>query len=138
MEEENRMKKSHVILAAGLLGLLACAGFSIATEDKGPADIVLKSTVDPAKKAKPAFFPHGIHQSSFTCEKCHHKVGQTNLVKCETCHNKAEVSTGMPEKVDTFKKAAHEMCKGCHKELSSKGQKGGPTKCNGCHRKDLK
>jgi hypothetical protein len=60
------------------------------------------------------------------------------IQKCETCHNKAAVADGMPKKLETFKKVAHELCKGCHKELRDKGEKAGPYKCNGCHRKDLK
>lgn len=43
---------------------------------------------------------------------------------CTSCHE------GTPAKIEIDKKAAHgDSCKGCHKE------KGGPTKCNDCHKK---
>ncbi len=147
MEEENNMNKSYLILSAFFLGLLVTAGAAQALE-KGPAELVLRSTVDPASKPKPAFFPHAIHQSNFECAKCHHSKGDDGkqvayteemaIEKCETCHNKAAVATGMSQKLNTFKKAAHERCKVCHVERKKEGIKAGPTKCNGCHRKDLK
>jgi Zn finger protein HypA/HybF involved in hydrogenase expression len=40
--------------------------------------------------------------------------------------------------LDSFKKAAHARCKECHKNLKKEGKPAGPTKCGGCHKKDLK
>ena len=138
------MKKSLAVLIALVFGLTIFAGMSLAQE-KGPAEIVLKSTVDPASKDKPAFFPHAVHQKQFDCGTCHHgkdadgkqvayKEGQ-KIEKCDVCHN---TKSGMNEKLNTFKKAAHARCKVCHKKLKKEGKKAGPTKCNGCHRKGLK
>ena len=138
------MKKICSILIMTLLSTLLITAISLAAE-KGPAEMVLKSTVDPAAKAKPAFFPHAVHQGSLKCADCHHGKSDDgkqapyaegmNIGKCESCHNKA---AGMPKKMETFKNAAHELCKGCHKKLTAEGKKAGPTKCNGCHKKDLK
>ena len=138
------MKRVFSILSILLFSLVMLAGMTQA-EDKGPAEIVLKSTVDPAKKAKPAFFPHARHQKKFVCATCHHSNGVDDkkvaykegqkIEKCDSCHN---TTSGMIEPLNTFKKTAHTLCKGCHKELKQSGEAAGPTKCNGCHRKDLK
>ena len=138
------MKKSFSIIITCLLCVLITAAISLAVE-KGPSEIVLRSTIDPAKKAKLAFFPHADHQGNFECAICHHSKGDDGkqvaytdgmaVAKCESCHNNA---AEIPDKLNTFKKAAHERCKGCHKTLKKEGKKAGPTKCNGCHRKDLK
>jgi len=138
------MKKTVSVLSAMLLTLAMAAGICLAM-DKGPEELVLKSTVDPAKKEKLAFFPHAQHQGEFDCATCHHgkdtagkqaayTEGQ-KIEKCESCHN---TKAGMDEKLDTFKKAAHARCKECHKALKKEGKEAGPTKCNGCHKKDLK
>ena len=134
------MKRTYPILAAIFLGLIVTASAALAV-DKGPEEITLRSTVDPAKKAKLAFFPHAVHQGNFECAICHHTKGddgkqvayteEMKIGKCESCHNK---TASMPDKLNTFKKAAHERCKKCHKTLKNEGKKAGPTKCNGCHR----
>ena len=124
------------------------AGFTVAgpaMADNGPADMTLQATVDAAKKAKPAIFPHKKHQDAGqACGVCHHSkdadgnkvayVDGQKIEKCETCHSKA---AGMPAKakdgktkIGTYKDAAHSSCKGCHK-----AEKKGPTKCAGCHPK---
>ena len=138
------MNRTYPIITAIFLGLLVTASAALAV-DKGPEEIILRSTVDPAKKAKLAFFPHAVHQGNIECATCHHTKGddgkqveyteEMKIGKCESCHNKA---AGMPKKLETFKKAAHERCKTCHTKLKKEGKKAGPTKCNGCHRKDLK
>jgi hypothetical protein len=138
------MKKSLFLFCTLICCLALLAGIGLATE-KGPAEIILKSTVDPAKKAKPAFFPHAMHQENFDCATCHHSKGDDGhqaaytegqkIEKCDSCHN---TKAGMDKKLATFKKAAHVRCKGCHKALKKEGKKAGPTKCNGCHKKNLK
>jgi tRNA(Ile2) C34 agmatinyltransferase TiaS len=141
------MKKLCSILTALIMSSFFLTGISLAA-DKGPAEIVLRSTVNPASKTKLAFFPHAIHQGNFECATCHHGKGDDGkqvsytegqeIEKCESCHNKDAVASGMPKELETFKKAAHGLCKECHKKLKAEGKKAGPTKCNGCHRKDLK
>ena len=136
------MKKT--LICATALAFLTCVAFTgsaFATE-KGPADITLESTIDKAKKAKPAIFPHAKHQETLKCTDCHHgaadgkKVDYTDgmkIEKCESCHNKA---AGMPKKLETFKAVAHKNCKGCHSDIA----KADPSKkalksCKACHPK---
>lgn len=138
------MKTSFVLATAVLFTCLLFSGVSHAG-DKGPAEMVLHSTVDPAKKAKLAFFPHAEHQQRFDCATCHHSkddkgqqiafVEDQKIETCDTCHN---TKSGINKKLNTFKKAAHARCKACHKALKKEGKEAGPTKCKGCHRKGLK
>jgi len=137
------MKKIIYATLTLLPGMLLAVSISLAG-DKGPPEIILKSSLDPASRSKPAFFPHAIHQGNFPCAVCHHGKGEDGkqipfaedmkVEKCESCHNTA---SGMNPEYDTFKEAAHGRCKECHQKLSAEGKKAGPTKCNGCHRKDL-
>lgn len=94
--------------------------------NNGPADMVLQAEKDKAKKPKPAVFPHAKHQEQIKCMECHHTAKDDKQVaysegmeiqKCETCHFKG---SGMPKKIETFKGAAHENCKSCHKEVVAK------------------
>ena len=131
------MKKAVICgVALAFLCSLGLASMSMAVE-KGPAELTLESTVDKAKKAKPAVFPHAKHQETLKCGDCHHgkadgkQVAYTEgqkIEKCEACHNKA---AGMPKGLTTFKDAAHKNCKGCHKETGKKEL----TKCGTCHPK---
>ena len=71
------------------------------------------------------FFPHGRH----------HGV----TVDCLPCHGLFEKESEVIAKMQTEgklkKKEVMNMCKDCHKELASKGEKAGPTSCSGCHKK---
>lgn len=135
------MKKITVYAMATALALGLCLiGTSFAANDKGPAEMTLTSTIDSAKKAKPAIFPHAKHQERLTCSECHHSKGADGkqvayvegqkIEKCESCHNKA---AGMPKKLTTFKEAAHANCKTCHKAKDKK-----LAKCTVCHPKKKK
>lgn len=127
------MKK--LLLYAGLLCCTVVAGEAVAA-DKGPAEITLQSTIDPATTPKPAQFPHAAHQGRLECKICHHGKGPDGkrieyvegqkIEKCESCHNS---KAGMPEKVGTFKNAAHALCQDCHKK--TKPELG---KCGVCHK----
>lgn len=127
--------KKMLIYSAILLSCCA-AGFAFAA-DKGPAEITLQATVDPAATPKPATFPHAAHQARMECGTCHHgkdaagkRIAYTEgqkIEKCETCHNS---KVEMPEKVKTFKNAAHALCQDCHKK-----NKPELAKCTVCHKK---
>ena len=131
------MKK---MLVFGAILAFCCASYlvNVATAgDKGPAELTLHSTIDPASTPKPAQFPHGAHQARLECKTCHHSKGADGkrvayvegqkIEKCENCHNS---KAGMPDKVNTFKGAAHALCQDCHKK-----NKPDLAKCGVCHKK---
>ena len=133
------MIKKSVICTAALAFVFsfAVAG-GVSHANNGPAEIVLKT----ADAKKPAAFPHKKHQEMMKCAECHHTMtadgkkgpyvaGQEKA--CPTCHDGKQIKD---HKVATFKNAAHQRCKGCHKE-GLNGKKG-PTKCSACHKKGLK
>jgi len=127
------MSKKLVVLVTAFAFVFSLAllnGVSDAS-NTGPEDMVLKT----GNAKKPAKFPHKKHQDAFKCADCHHGEAdgkQTpytdgmEIQQCVTCHNKDMGN----KKLNSFKKAAHSRCKGCHKEM-----KKGPTKCKGCHTK---
>lgn len=125
----------------GCIALLSCLGMvaagSVLAVDKGPAEIVLQATIDPAPTPKPSAFPHAAHQSRLECKTCHHGKGADGkqipyaegqkIEKCETCHNS---KAGLPEKVGTYKNAAHALCQTCHRQNNPD-----LAKCTVCHKK---
>ena len=111
---------------------------AFAAAENGPAEIMLESTLDRGKKARPAFFPHGTHQARLECAHCHHgqdadgklvafTAGQA-IASCETCHNSA--NTNMKKDLNTFQKAGHALCRDCHRTIDAK-----LAKCSVCHHK---
>jgi predicted CXXCH cytochrome family protein len=108
----------------------------IGNNGKGPEQVVIQSTLDTEKVAKPAYLPHRTHQW-LECEGCHHGKGTggkmaeyaagQKIEKCETCHNS---KSSMPEMIATLKRASHMLCMDCHlrqdKDLA---------KCGVCHNK---
>jgi hypothetical protein len=115
-----------IIIGLGTASSLSMAGGS------GPESMELKS---PAGN-KPARFPHKKHQENFACQECHHAKTDDSIKspylegmeikKCITCHNKDEMNNPM---LNSFKLAAHGLCKECHKQNKDSA----PTKCSGCH-----
>lgn len=101
-------------------------------------------------------FPHSVH-FDYACQKCHHTwSGDAEIMSCSTsdCHGEL----GTPENPETgeadpalairyYKKAYHQLCIGCHKEIKEKNTelelskevleqelaKTGPTGCVKCH-----
>jgi predicted CXXCH cytochrome family protein len=91
----------------------------------GPASITLQTK----EARKPADFPHRKHQDAYCCTVCHHVKGEIMVIdKCASCHNSDMGNAG----VNSFKKAAHKLCKDCHKRVNFEG-KDAPTNCSGCH-----
>jgi len=116
------VKKTLILIFA----VTSICFFGISIASNGPTDMVLQTEKDKAKKPKPAVFPHAKHQEQIKCAECHHTAKDNKQVaysegmeiqKCETCHFKG---SGMPKKIETFKGAAHENCKSCHKEVVAK------------------
>ncbi len=93
----------------------------------GPADMSLETE----SARKPASFPHRQHQNAYGCIVCHHAKDEVMVIdKCASCHNK-DISN--PD-VNSYKKAAHKLCKDCHKTVNKEGSEA-PIKCSGCHLK---
>ena len=127
-------------LIYGVILICCCAigfiGLASATTDKGPDEMILESTIDPAPTPRPAFFTHGAHQARMECGICHHgadadgnRIDYTEglgIEKCESCHNS---SAAMPDKLVTFKDAGHAQCIGCHREADR-----ALARCNVCHK----
>ena len=113
------------LFAIGFISLFI-AGNAVGVEVSiGPAEITLKT----AEGRKPAHFPHRQHQEAYSCTACHHAKDETMVIdKCGACHNKEISNTD----VNSFKKAAHKMCKDCHKKVNDQGMDA-PIKCSGCH-----
>ena len=98
----------------------------------GPEKMELKTVAG----TKPAKFPHKKHQDSFGCKECHHARTDSNMQspyvegmevkKCAACHNAETMNNA---KLNSFKLAAHNLCKECHKKYNESA----PTKCTGCH-----
>lgn len=122
-------------------------------------DIIIEPLNEEPKRSE-VVFPHAVH-FGYSCQECHHTWDKVSpIVGCSTsgCHDldKApKTEDGKPVKdpvmrVRYFKKAYHDMCIGCHKEIKMKnkeieatkaslGEKlapTGPTGCNQCHPKD--
>lgn len=106
------------VLVSAFIVLQTAAVF--AYSEKGAEEMVLSGG-----SRGEVFFPHGRH----------HGV----TVDCLPCHGlyqkEPEIISKMKKEGKLKKKEAMNMCKGCHKELKSKGEKAGPTSCKGCHKK---
>lgn len=112
-------------VVAGLV-LLGVAGAAFGVEVSiGPAEIVLQTE----EARKPADFPHRQHQEAYSCTVCHHAKDEIMVIdKCGVCHTK-DISNA---EVNSYKKAAHKLCKDCHKRVNDEGRDA-PIKCSGCH-----
>lgn len=99
---------------------LLSVGNSLAEDNKGAASIVLKGGSSGA-----VTFPHDRHQKIFVdCKPCHELFGK-----------ESQVIDKMKTDGRLKKKEVMNMCKNCHKDLSVKGEKAGPTACKDCHKK---
>jgi len=126
-------KNTSVIITvtAFCIGLFAASGICLAG-NTGPEEMELKT----AAGTKPARFPHKKHQESIGCKECHHAKTKKGLqapyvdgmvvANCFTCHNAEDMAN---VKLNSFKLAAHTLCKECHKKYKDSA----PTKCTGCH-----
>jgi len=113
-----------VIITLALL-VFAVNGFGLEVSI-GPAEITLQTE----SARKPSDFPHRQHQETYPCTACHHvKEGVMIIEKCAICHT---LDTSNPD-VNSYKKAAHKLCKDCHKTVNSEEGRDAPIKCSGCH-----
>jgi len=115
------------LLILGVIVLFTTGNAFCVEVSIGPENITLQTE----SARKPADFPHRRHQESFGCTACHHAKDEIMVIdKCGSCHTK-EISNPA---VNSFKKAAHKLCKDCHKEMNKEGSEA-PIKCSGCHLK---
>lgn len=122
-----KITKVVTVLVTGFAALCIGAGVFAVEVKIGPADIILQTE----KARKPAYFPHRKHQQAYSCTACHHVTDEIMVIdKCASCHN-LDISNS---EVNSFKKAAHKLCKDCHKKVNETG-KDAPIKCSGCHTK---
>lgn len=122
-----RAARGLKIIVTGLVALLMAADVFAVEVSIGPADITLQTET----ARKPADFPHRQHQEAYSCTACHHAKDEVMVIdKCAGCHNK-DISNA---EVNSYKKAAHVMCKDCHKKVNEAGMDA-PIKCSGCHSK---
>lgn len=90
---------------------------------RGPEEMMLNRT----GRRGQVFFPHHVHfqieSGARQCQVCHHTT-EPGLTPepCGSCHKVDSIDP--PER----KKAFHESCIPCHRELGA-----GPTKCSECH-----
>lgn len=122
------MARGFKIIVIGLASFIF-AGNALGVEVSiGPAEITLQTE----SARKPADFPHRQHQEAYSCTFCHHAKDEIMVIdKCSTCHT-PDISN--PD-VNSFKKAAHKLCKDCHKKVNSEEGTDAPIKCSGCHSK---
>ncbi len=118
--------------------------------------LALAPPVGVTSKRSAVAFPHSQH-FSYTCKTCHHKWdGHSQVQSCTAskCHDrlsspskdKKELDYSL-ESIRYYKKAFHQQCIGCHKEMKNRNiklessrkklkeplQAPGPTACLGCH-----
>lgn len=133
-----RGRTGKKIIALSVVLCCSACGWSAsrALHNVSPGDLVLETD----RHEKTTIFPHDKHKLMYACAECHHgqdaegrKTPYTEgmaIKKCGACHNAA---AGMKNNtLNSFKKAAHVKCRGCHKKVDRTG-KSAPTKCNGCH-----
>ena len=114
------MIQKKLILILALIAVLIPVSVVIGSEEEPAESMVLQGG-----GMGNVSFPHGRHQNID--------------VDCRPCH---EMFAKKAQSIDTLKgdgtlkkKDVMNMCKDCHKELTTKGQKAGPVKCNECHKK---
>lgn len=125
-------KSLTILIALVFIGSFLAAIESGMASDAGPEEMLIQT----AAAKKPARFPHRKHQESFECKDCHHAKTDEGIKyayfegmevkKCVTCHNSDDMTN---PKLNSFKLAAHGLCKECHKQNKDSA----PTKCSGCH-----
>ena len=135
---------SYTVVAGGDPEGELCVPLGYLTLEPPDEDSARRSAVD---------FPHAVH-FQYNCLTCHHKWDKTDeLNGCMTsgCHDLEETpeKASADEAILFYKKAYHDLCIGCHKEIKAKNRamaksgnlggriaKAGPTGCVQCHPKE--
>ena len=115
------MKPKKLVLISALIAALIPVSVVIGSEEEPAESIVLQGG-----SRGNVTFPHGRHQGiDVDCRPCH-----------EMFAKKAQIIDTMKGDETLKKKDVMNMCKNCHKDLTAQGQKAGPVKCSGCHKKE--
>lgn len=146
------LKKILVCSVVSMFVLCGGVISSLASADKGPAEITMVGSK--SAKPKPAIFPHAKHQDELKleCAECHHGMADGKQVpytegmeiqKCESCHTGDALAgkTAGKLKLDTIKGAGHGNCLACHKEMAKNDaalKERKIDKCAACHPKKKK
>jgi hypothetical protein len=154
------MRKSVLLVTVVLMSLIW--GTLLVADDEmcvPMGEITIEPLVEDAKRSAVAF-PHAVH-FSYACQECHHEWDNTSVIQsCTTsgCHDLLEApktDDGKPVKdpdlkILYYKKAYHDLCIGCHKDIKQKNKAmeaslvdldeklppAGPTSCKQCHPKE--
>ncbi len=154
------MRKSVLLVAVVLVSIIWGSLLIADDEMCVPMGSITLAPLTAEGKRSNVEFPHAIH-FGYSCQQCHHTwQGEEAIANCTTsgCHDLAKrpiTESGQPVKdpalnIRYYKKAYHDMCLGCHKEIkkantaleTSKADLGaklnatGPTGCNQCHPKE--
>lgn len=124
-----------------------------------PLEVPLAPPDGVDQKRSSVDFPHSIH-FGYACRECHHTwSGEAEVMGCATskCHDQLgtpeDPETGEPDPalaIRYYKKAYHQLCIGCHKEINEQNEelelskkvleedlaRTGPTGCVKCHPKE--
>lgn len=157
------------VISGLLVGLVVWMMALVATAQEGKdkegylsvpiGTIVLEPPQGAEATKNPVEFPHGTH-FIYNCKECHHAWElDAQLKTCTTaeCHDllkvpKKDGSAPAVAGIRFFKRAFHQRCIGCHREIKKQNtlkekslrlsdknlvlQKTGPTGCVDCHPKD--
>jgi Class III cytochrome C family len=154
------MHKKQIIMICLAISIFLAAGLVIASDDEGetlciPLGVITLAPPDSVEaKRSEVEFPHSDH-FGISCQQCHHQWdGESEIESCTTsgCHDLEEAPSKEDgdEAILYYKKAFHEACIGCHKEMSAENAKlakmyqpsdakavaTGPTGCVKCHPKE--
>ena len=103
-------------------------------------EILLDNPDTYVEKQRPAVvFPHELHMGEYECLACHHDYGEdgenvldedlleegNEEIYCSSCH---DASTEV-----NLRKAFHQQCMGCHRDLRRAGDAAAPELCGECH-----
>ena len=154
------MHKKHILMMCLVTSFLYTAGLVVAGEYDGDTLSVPLGTITLAPpdgveaKRSHVEFPHSAH-FGILCQRCHHQwEGDEEVSSCTTsgCHDleEAPAKDDGDEPILYYKAAYHDLCIGCHKEISVQNAElekvfqqadagilpTGPTGCVKCHPKE--
>jgi len=112
------MKTKKIILL--IIAITLAAAISAAQQNIGATDIKIYGG-----GLGNILFPHRVHQGVIS--------------DCDSCHNLFPQVQGTIDDLKSSgkikKQQVMNQCRKCHSKMADAGEKTGPTKCGGCHKK---